>query len=77
MGTKRNLSLYKIISEEAINKISNVSFDILENIGMKIPNERVWKGLIEFGAEVNKDSSIVKIPSNVISKAIELAGEKH
>jgi trimethylamine--corrinoid protein Co-methyltransferase len=77
MGTKRGLPLLKVLAEEAVDKISNASFDILENVGVRIPNEKVWNCLVEFGAEVNKDSSIVKIPSNVVGKAIELAGKKH
>ena len=77
MGSKRNLPIYKIISEESINKISNASFDILENVGVKVPNNRVWGYLEEFGAEVNEGNSVVKMPPDVISKAIQIAGKKH
>ena len=77
MGSKRNLPIYKIISEEAVEKISNASFDILENVGVRVPNNRVWENLLEFGAKVNMENSIVKMPLNVISKALGLAGKKH
>ena len=77
MGSKRNLPIYKIISEDAISKISDASFDILENVGVRIPNDRIWKSLLEFGAQVNMDTSIVKMSSSIISKAIKLAGKKH
>lgn len=77
MGSKRNLPIYKIISEESINKISNASYDILENIGVKVTNDRVWRYLQEFGAEVNKENSVIKMPPDIISKALKLAGKKH
>ena len=77
MGTKRVLPIYKILQEQAIIKISNASFDILENIGVRIPNKRVWNKLREFGASVNEDNSVVKIIPEVTGKAIELAGKKH
>lgn len=77
MGTKRVLPIYKILTEQAINKISNASFDILENIGVRIPNKRVWDRLKEFGAFIDEDNSVVKIIPEVTCKAIELAGKKH
>lgn len=77
MGSKRSLPIYKIISEEAINKISMASFDILENVGVKVPNQKVWACLEEFGAKIDKENSIIKMPPAVIDKAIALAGKKH
>jgi len=77
LGSKRNLPIYKIISKESINKISNASFDILENVGVRVPNDRVWGYLADFGAEVNKDYSVVKMSPDVISKALKMAGKKH
>jgi len=41
MGTKCGFLLFKILAEEANDKISNTSFDILENVGVRIPNEKV------------------------------------
>lgn len=69
--------MYKILSEESINKISNASFDILENIGVKVPNNRIWKQLKEFGAIVNENTEIVKIPPEITKKAVELSGKRH
>lgn len=77
MGTKRNLSVYKILSDQAIGKISDSSFDILENVGVRIPNKRIWDSLKDFGANIDENSSIVKIPAEITKKAIELAGKKH
>lgn len=77
MGSKRNLPIYKIISEESIEKISTASFDILENVGVKVPNPRVWECLQEFGARVDDGNSVVKMPPAVIDKALKLAGKKH
>lgn len=77
MGAKRILPVYKIFSDQDLNKITNASMDILENIGVKIPNKRIWDNLLEFGATVDKNNSVVKIPSEVTKKAIELAGNKH
>lgn len=77
MGTKRILPIYKILSDQAINKISDASFDILENTGVKVPNKRVWDNLKEFGANVDENNSIIRIPYEITRKAIELAGKKH
>jgi trimethylamine---corrinoid protein Co-methyltransferase len=77
MGSKRVLPIYKILPEQAISKISNASFDILENVGVRIPNKKVWNKLREFGAVVNEDNSVVRIFPEIISKAIESAGKKH
>ncbi|MBM3705498.1 MAG: hypothetical protein FJW66_03135 [Actinobacteria bacterium] len=77
MGTKRNLPVYKILSESDINKISNASFDILENTGVRIPNKRSWPGLREFGATVDESTSTVKIPPEATKKAIEMAAKTH
>lgn len=77
MGAKRNLPIYKILSDESLSKISNASFDILENIGVKINNEKIWDRLEEFGLQVNRNDSIVKIPPFAISKALEIAEKKH
>jgi trimethylamine--corrinoid protein Co-methyltransferase len=77
LGTKRILPVYKILSEEAVNKISDASFDILENIGVRVPNSKVWNSLKEFGAVVDENKQVVKIPSEVTAKAIGSAGKKH
>ena len=77
MGTKRILPIYKILSDQAINKISDASFDILENTGVRVPNKRVWDNLKEFGANVDENNSIIRIPFGITRKAIELAGKKH
>ncbi len=51
---------YKILSDESIDKINSASFDILKNIGVRITNKKVWPHLLEFGAEIDKEKSIVK-----------------
>jgi len=68
---------YKILSDESINKINSASFDILENIGVRITNKKVWSNLLEFGAGIDKEKSICKFPVDIIEKAIKLAGKKH
>jgi trimethylamine---corrinoid protein Co-methyltransferase len=77
MGTKYKLPRYKILSEESLNKISNASFDILENIGVKVPASLIWPSLKEFGATVDENTSVVKIPAETTWKAIDLSGKKH
>ena len=52
MERKYKIPRYKILSDKALNKISNASFDILENVGFKVPNNRVWLKLKEFGINI-------------------------
>jgi trimethylamine:corrinoid methyltransferase-like protein len=44
--------LGKKIKKKSINKISKASFDILENVGFKVPNNHVWLKLKEFGINI-------------------------
>lgn len=77
MDRKYKLPRYKVLSEKSINKISNASFDILEDIGVKVPNSRIWQQLKDFGAVVNEATGVVKFSAEITKKAIELSNKKH
>ncbi len=77
MGTSRILPVYKILSDEDIRKISNASFDVLENTGVRVPNMSIWDSLREFGVKIDESDSTVRIPAEITKKAIELAGKQH
>lgn len=77
MSDKYKVPRYKILNRKDIDRISSVSFQILENIGFRIPNIDVRNRLNEFGAITDHNSPIVKFPEKVILKAIDSAGKKH
>jgi len=76
MGYKYNIPEYKILKEEDIEKIHEISLDILENIGAKIPHDEVLEILYENGAKIDKDKKVAKFPREMVEKAIETAGKK-
>lgn len=67
----------RILSDDEIRKISEASFKILKNIGVKIPNRKVWESLKDFGATIDEENSIVKFSEEVLIKGIGLANKKH
>ncbi len=74
---RNKLPKLNILEDEKIELISKTSFKILSEIGVRVPNKRVWNGLEDFGAKIDKDSNIVKFPKDVLRKGIELANKKH
>lgn len=77
MAFSSKLERLKILSNEKITKISEASFKVLKEIGVKVPNKRIWGSLKDFGADVDEENSIIKFSEAVLKKAIRLANKKH
>ncbi len=74
--TNPKLSL-EILTPEEIQRLHTASLDIIETIGIRFPSTRaldIWEA---HGARVDRNTSIVKIPGQVIEEALKLAPPKY
>ncbi len=67
---RKQPSLLKIITDEEVEMIHKTSLRILWEIGVKFPNDKMLKKFDAAGAEVNYETKVVKIPEDLINKAI-------
>jgi trimethylamine--corrinoid protein Co-methyltransferase len=66
-----------ILSPEEIQRLHTASLDIIETAGVRFPSKRaldIWEAN---GAHVDRDTSIVKVPGQIIEDAIKLAPAKY
>ncbi len=74
--TNPKLSL-DILSPEEIQRIHTATLDVIEKVGVRFPSRRaldIWEA---HGAQVNRDSSVVKVPGQIIEDALKLAPPKY
>ncbi len=77
MKVEKKLPKLNILSDDQIELINKTSLKILNEIGVRVPNERVWENLDSLGAKVDKKNNIIKFSEYVVNKGIELANKKH
>jgi trimethylamine--corrinoid protein Co-methyltransferase len=70
--TNPKLSL-EILSPEEIQRIHTASLDVIETAGIRFPSKRAMDIWEAHGAQVDRNSSIVKIPGHIIEEALRLA----
>jgi len=63
----------RVLSEEEILRIHKDSIRILEEVGVKFPNETALALLENKGAKVNWDSQVAYIPESMVSEALKTA----
>jgi len=68
-----NLPRMKILSEESIEKIVDVSFQLLERIGVEVKFKGALELLRSAGCEIDEKRSRVKIPPDLARKAVKSA----
>jgi len=61
----------EVLSHEEILRIDHESRKILEEVGVKVLHKECLDLLISLGCSVDKESNIVKMPSDLIQKAID------
>ncbi len=64
---KHNL---RIFSDEEINLLLQGSYEILEDVGVHFPLEKALDIFAEHGAQVDRETQIVKIPSDLVETAL-------
>lgn len=62
-----------VLSSEELESIQSATLHLLENVGIRFPSERALRILEEHGAEVDMESQIVRMPADMVKKAISLA----
>lgn len=58
------------LDDQQLNKLQEATLQILENTGVKFPSEKALAIFAEHGAEVDHESQIVKIPRDLVFKAM-------
>jgi trimethylamine--corrinoid protein Co-methyltransferase len=66
----RTSHLHNFLDDVQLDQLQEATLKILENTGVKFPSEKALKIFAEHGAEVDFDSQIVKIPRNLVLKAM-------
>jgi len=63
---------YKLqfLDEEQLDSLRAATLQILENTGVQFPSEKALEIFAENGAQVDRDSQIVKIPRDLVLKAM-------
>ena len=59
-----------ILSPEDIDKIHSATLEILETVGVKFPSEKAMDIFEANGAKVDRSTSVVKIPAQLVTKAL-------
>ncbi len=62
---------FKVFSEAEVKQIHEATVYLLENVGIKIHNDRARQIFAENGAKVDKENKIVKIPQAMLEDAID------
>lgn len=60
-----------ILSENDVLRLHTATLDIIENVGVRFPSETVLHLWESFGAEVDYQRSIVKVPGHIIEDALK------
>jgi trimethylamine---corrinoid protein Co-methyltransferase len=62
----------EVLSQSEIEMIHKGSLDILENIGIKVPNDECLTICERLGAKVDRDSEVVRIPASLMEEIITI-----
>ncbi|RLD03636.1 MAG: hypothetical protein DRI65_12500 [Chloroflexota bacterium] len=62
-----------ILSPSEIDTLKNGTYQLLAEVGVRYPSKRALKIFADHGAEVDQDSCIVKIPPELVDKAMATA----
>lgn len=66
-------SAYRLqyLTDEQLDQLQEATLDILENVGVKFPSEKVLKVFAEHGAQVDRQTQIVRIKRDMVFKAMK------
>jgi trimethylamine--corrinoid protein Co-methyltransferase len=66
-------SAYRLqfLADEQLDQLQEATLDILENVGVKFPSEKALTVFAEHGAHVDRKTQIVKLPRDMVFKALK------
>jgi len=62
-----------VLSVDELQSIQSATLDLLENVGIRFPSERALSVFAEHGGHVDDDNQIVRLPPDLVQKAISNA----
>lgn len=60
----------RFLNDEQLDNLREATLQILENTGVQFPSKKALEIFIEHGAEVDRETQIVKIPRDLVVKAM-------
>jgi len=63
----------QVLKQEQIEQLQSATLEILEDVGVHCPSERVLELYAEHGATVDRESQIVRLPPDVVREAMSHA----
>lgn len=66
----------QVLNEYQINRIHEASLTILERVGVIVPHEEILRRFADSGAAVDSDAQRVRIPPELVMRALDQAGKK-
>jgi trimethylamine--corrinoid protein Co-methyltransferase len=66
----------RVLDDDRVNRIHNVSLEILERVGVVVPHEEILSRFADSGAKVDMDNQRVRIPAELVTKSLEQVGKK-
>ncbi len=61
---------YQLHSQGELDQLQEATLEVLETVGVKFPSEKALAILAEHGADVNHETEIVKLPRDLVFKAM-------
>lgn len=58
-------------TDEQLDQLQEATIRILEEVGVRFPSQQALEIFVDHGAQVDRDSQIVKIPGDLVLKAME------
>lgn len=77
MGYPYKIPEYKVLSARDLELITEMSLDVLRNIGMRVPNRHIQEVAHGHGAEIDSSRDTIRFPRLLVSEAVAAAGKKH
>ena len=63
----------EVLDSQQLEEIRSATLHVLEHVGVRFPSEKALKIFSEHGAQVDTDSQVVKLPSDLVLEAMRVA----
>ncbi|MFW6135342.1 MAG: trimethylamine methyltransferase family protein [Chloroflexota bacterium] len=66
-----------VLTNTQLAAIRSATLDVLENVGVSFPSERALDVFADHGADVDRQSQIVRLPPDLVTEAMEFAPQSY